>query len=80
MPTYSLTLSDACVARLQEIVADYNNAEGTSLTVPQFIRLHLRELAIDRELSFATQQLAHQAQTDANAAILAAKENLLKNV
>ncbi len=78
MPKFTIDLTDGAVSRLQTLVARYNGDNGTDLTLTQWVVLHLREIAIGRELAAAAQDLEAQAQRDHEAAILAAKNRLLE--
>ena len=80
MPEFRITLSDAAVARLQVIVAEYNVRNGTNLDLAAWVALHLRELAVRRELMQAGESIEHQAQADAAAALAAEKERLMRQV
>ena len=81
MPDFTITLSDAAVAKLQEVVADYNRNSGTSLTVKQWLLLHLKKEAICSQLaeeaSRITEEMGATLRTQANAAILAKEQELL---
>lgn len=50
MPTYSITLTDAHVAKLQILTAEYNASHGTTLTVMQWVKQTLKDLAIERDI------------------------------
>lgn len=77
MPEFRITLSDAAVARLQVIRAEYNVRNGTDLDLRAWVTLHLRELAVRRELTQAGETIQQQAQADAAAALSAEKERLI---
>lgn len=81
MPSFQIDLPDKAVSRLQVIANSYNQNEGTSLTVEQWILLHIQELAITQELSAVLpgiqQQLELKAQQDLTAAIKAERERLI---
>jgi len=77
MPEFRITLSDAAVARLQLILAEYNLRRGTDLDLPAWITLHLRELAVRRELTQAGESIEQQSQANAAAALSAEKERLM---
>lgn len=81
--TLTLTLTPACVERLHEIVNRYNApimATKGPLSLVKWLHLHLRELAVQEELMEAAERLQRQAQTDALAAIQAAKERLMDSI
>ncbi len=77
MPDVTITVSDALVARLNVLLAEYNLRNQTNLTLRQWMQLHFRELAIGRELSQSAQNIQTQAEADVAAAIAAEKERLL---
>lgn len=64
MPTFRIDLPPAAVARLQAVVQNYNANTGKSLTVAQWIRLHLLEIAFHQELSEVRQRLERQKQQE----------------
>jgi len=77
MPDFRITLSDAAVARLQLILAEYNVRHGTDLDLPAWVVLHLRELAVRRELTQAGEAIEQQSRVDVAAALSAEKERLM---
>ncbi len=77
MPDVTITVSDALVARLNVLLAEYNLRNLANLTLRQWMQLHFRELAIGRELAASAVQIQEQAQADVAAAIQAEKERLL---
>lgn len=80
MPTITLDLSPAALARLEVVVADYNAANGQALTVDRFLDIHVRELATHRELAAKIEQLKKQADDDLAAAVEAERQRLLATV
>jgi hypothetical protein len=72
MPRFTIDLTDKALAGLQAELSRYNGNAGTTLTVQQWIVLHLQEIAIAPELTTAIQQLREQGEADANAALEAA--------
>ena len=81
--TLTLTLTPACVERLYEIVNRYNAdimALKGPLSLQKWLHLHLRELAVQDELTEAAGRLQRQAQTDAVAAIKAERARLMDSV
>ncbi|MGH9312177.1 MAG: hypothetical protein ACRD1S_03155 [Vicinamibacterales bacterium] len=74
---FTITLSQAAVDRLQLILARYNVENGATLTLVDWMQLHLREVAIQDEWSQSAETIQRQSQTDVHAAILAERERLL---
>ena len=72
MPKFTIDLTDKALAGLQAEVNRYNGNAGTTLTVAEWIHLHLQEIAIAPQLTAAIAQLRQQQETDANAALEAA--------
>ena len=72
MPKFTIDLTDKALAGLQAEVSRYNGNAGTTLTVQQWIVLHLQEISIAPELTAAIGQLREQGEADANAALEAA--------
>src|SRR5438552_2444414 len=70
--------------RLAIIVAEYNARNQSSLTLDAWLQLHVREMAIGRDLAAAvaalTEQSQRQAEADLNAAAAAEKARLLELV
>ena len=69
MPTFTITISDAAVTRLQAVVARYNAAQGTSLTVKEWVVVQLRHIAIQDELAAQRAGIIEQKQQEADAAL-----------
>jgi hypothetical protein len=84
MPDFTITLSTKAVQRLQTVLQRYNDNQGTKLTIKQFLRLHLQEMAVADELAQATQTLTQQTQRDAEqtlqAAITTARDRLIQEL
>ena len=82
MPQFTINLSANALARLQVIVERNNADTGRSLSVRDWIALHLKEMAIAEELARSAENLRQQAERDANAAFDAAlraeKDRLLE--
>lgn len=68
MPRLAIDVSDDTAARLDVLTTDYNMANGTALTRAQYVALHLRELAIAKELLARVENLKQQSETDLRAA------------
>lgn len=64
--TFTITVSDALLAKLQELTARYNANNGTNLTVQDWLLLHLKELAIQETLSQRLNILRQQVEEEAN--------------
>lgn len=80
MPTYSVTLSNAAVAKLQAVVDRHNTQQGTSLTVKQWILQTLKDTAIQEDLMAAIPVLMEQANQDEQVALKAAVEAERQNL
>lgn len=80
MPQLTIDVTDSAKQRLDLVVADYNAANGTSLTFDDWLGLHLRELAIQREFATKIEQLKRQTEDDLHATIEAEKDRLLDAV
>ncbi len=81
MPKFTTTLTQATVDKLQQHVQRTNENAGTTLTLQQWITLHLQELAITDELAAAVtaiqQQQQRDAQTTLDDAVRTARDELL---
>ena len=67
MPEFTITLTAKALTKLQAEVDRTNANNGTSLTVAQWIVLHLKEAAIANDLAAAVADLRTQAEQDAQA-------------
>ena len=81
MPKFTIDLPDKGVAALQALVAEYNGNTGGQLTVQDWLTLHVKELAISRQLAPTVDALRQQTEADAqaalNAAITTARDELI---
>jgi hypothetical protein len=77
MPNLTVIASQEAANRLNLRVAEYNVANGTSINLTQWVALHLRELAMERDLLRAAEELRAQAERDVAAAIVAERDRLL---
>lgn len=80
MPRITIDVSDGARQRLDLVVADYNATNGTSLAFDEWLELHLRELAVQREMVARIDQLRKQTEDDLHTAIEAEKQRLLDSV
>jgi hypothetical protein len=84
MARHTIDLNDECERRLAVLLAEYNARNQTSLTLDAWLQLHVREIAIGRDLAATvavlTEQSQRQAETDLNAAAAAEKARLLELV
>jgi urease accessory protein UreF len=84
LPQFTITLSQKAVDRLQIQVQRTNDANGTTLTMRDWIELHLKEIAIADDLAIATQAIQEQQQRDAQdalqAAVRAQRDRLLEDL
>ena len=77
MPDLTVIISQEAANRLNLRVAEYNVANGTTINLTQWVALHLRELAMERDLLRAAENLRAQAERDVAAAIVAERDRLL---
>jgi hypothetical protein len=80
MPRFTVELSESAVTRLQVVVEVYNQNNGLSLTVQDWITLHLRELAVQDQLAASERTLRQQAEQTHAAAVAAERQRLLESV
>jgi hypothetical protein len=78
MPTYTIDVAEHLQPGLAELVARYNANNGTSLTVLEWLELHVAELAIADRLAAEMSALQAQAERDFQAATAALKDRLVK--
>lgn len=72
MPRITIDLTDKAAAGLQAETDRYNTDQATTLTVQQWVRLHLQEIVVAPQLQATVVALQEQAQRDASAALVAA--------
>lgn len=60
MPEFTITVTDTQLAKLQAVVVAHNANTGQTLTVQQWLDLHLQELAIADDLTAAVRTLQEQ--------------------
>jgi hypothetical protein len=77
MPRIAIDITDATAAKLAERVARYNADTGATLTVPEWLYLHVRELAIETTLVEAHGTFQKQAEEQARLAFAAERQRLL---
>lgn len=77
MPQFTVTLSDKAVARLQAIVAHYNENTGQKLAAGQWLERHVKELLVADELAAEAQALERQTHEGLQAALRAARQRLI---
>jgi hypothetical protein len=84
MPDFTITLSEKAVAKLQAEVNRANAAAGTSLSLPAWMELHLKEVAIAGDMAAAVERLRKEAEDEANNALALAarseRERLLRDL
>lgn len=69
MPKFTIDLSQKCVDRLQAHVQRTNDANGTALTLRDWIELHLKEIAIADDLQVAITAIRKEQETTVQDAI-----------
>ena len=81
MPSFTITLTQKTVDKLQQQVQRTNENTGTTLTLTQWIKLNQEERAIADDLTAAITAIQQQQQADAqtafNDAVTAARDELL---
>lgn len=77
MATFTIEITDGALPALQTLVARYNADNGTSLTVAQFLELHLAEMSIQDEFALRVEALQQQTQAELHAAIRAERDRLI---
>jgi ribosomal protein L21 len=84
MPKHTINLSAKTEVGLQIVVSEHNVQQGTTLTLDQWLLLHLQEVAVARQLQATVTALIEQHQRDAQAALEAtiksARDELLASL
>ena len=80
MPRFTIDLSQKAVDKLQLQVQRTNDAQGTTLTLKDWIVLHLKEVATADDLAAAFEQLQRESQDTLAAASRAKRDQLLQEL
>jgi hypothetical protein len=80
MARYTIDIPDAMAAKLQAFVQRWNEDNGRSLTVTQFLTQHVREMAVQDELAAYAQSIKRQKEDEANAAFMAERQRLMDDL
>ena len=72
MPKFTIDLSRKAVDRLQAHVQRTNDANGTGLTLREWLQLHAQEIAISDDFAAAISAIQKEQETAANDALQAA--------
>lgn len=64
MAQFTITIGDTAIPRVQQVVDAYNAGTGSNLTIPQYLRLKLKEHLIDVSVGLRGRELAEQGQGD----------------
>ena len=72
MPKFTITVTDKALAKLQAVVNTHNQNNGATLTVQQWLDLHVKDVAINQDLAAALQTIQQEQQQLAQAALDAA--------
>lgn len=84
MPEFTITITDKVVDRLNILVQRANEANGTRLTLGEWLQLHTEEMAIADQLAARIQALQEEglqaAQDALSAAIRVERERLLADI
>lgn len=62
MAQFTITIGDTAIPRVQQVVDAYNAGTGENLTIPQYLRLKLKEHLIDVSTGLRGRELAEQDQ------------------
>jgi len=77
--THTINLRDAIEARLALLVAEYNVATGSALTADEWIAMSVKEATMRREIHESGEAIRLQARVDAEIAVRAARDAILKD-
>ena len=80
MPRFTIDLSQKAVDKLQVQVQRTNDAQGSTLTLKDWIVLHLKEVATADDLAAAFEQLQRESQDTLTAASRAKRDQLLQEL
>ncbi len=80
MPKFTVELPRKAVDRLQPHVQRSNDTNGTTLTLRQWIELHLKELAIADDLTTAYQQAQRDSQDTLHQTLRTTRDQLIQEL
>ena len=80
MPRFTIDLSRKAVDKLQAHAQRTNDANGTTMTLKDWMVLHMKELAIADDLPAAVAQLQTETRDTLTAAINAKRDQLLQEL
>jgi aminoglycoside phosphotransferase (APT) family kinase protein len=66
MPEFTISVPQKAVDRLQQLVARYNDNTGSSLTLRDWLTLHLKEMAVQAEMAESASAIRRQQELEAN--------------
>jgi len=66
MPEFTISVPQKAVDRLQQLVARYNDNTGSSLTLRDWLTLHLKEMAVQNEMAERAAEIRRQQELEAN--------------
>jgi hypothetical protein len=73
---YEIEIPDGLVPGLNKLVARYNADAGTDMSVADWLRMHVTELALVDELQAERQRLTAQAQRDVEVGLQALRDRI----
>lgn len=76
----TVTISDQLEARLQSLVTRYNVAQGASLSLSQWLELHLLEMCIQEDLAQAVQSLQEAKERSFASDVQAARDRMVRDL
>jgi len=77
MPTFAIDLPKQAVAHLQELVEDFNAQTGQALKLEEWLGLHLREMAIGKQLGADANTIKGDVDAEVNRRIAARRRELI---
>ena len=69
MPRFIIDLPQKAVTRLQRQVQRTNDSTGDTLTLRDWLTIHIKEIAIAEDLATAVRELQQQQEKDAQATL-----------
>jgi len=80
MTLLSIDLPQKAVAQLEELVEDFNAQTGQALKLEGWLSLHLRELAIGKQLGAESQAIKGGVDSEVNRRIGARRRELIEDL
>lgn len=80
MPAFTIDLPRKAVAQLEELVEDFNAQTGQALRLEEWLPLHLKELAIGKQLGAEANTIKGGVDAEVNRRLAVRRRELLEGL